>query len=154
MKSFMVLTIPVLEYFTRFLYSPRHRAHSLRVLTIFVFHYAGRLTDKYGNLAQWWTEDEIIAYENKTKCFVDQYSKFVVPVAADLNQTTVYSVKSFTWYSVGGTPSTLFIVLLYPYFRRWMGCIRWVKILPITAACGRLSSRIRNTYERTAKKNR
>ncbi|XP_065201148.1 neprilysin-4-like isoform X2 [Planococcus citri] len=57
------------------------------------FDDTGRLTDKYGNLAQWWSEDVIVTYENKTQCFIDQYSKFVVPIAASFNQTTIYSVN-------------------------------------------------------------
>ncbi|KAK7601863.1 hypothetical protein V9T40_009304 [Parthenolecanium corni] len=56
----------------------------------------GRRTDKYGNLAQWWTEHVISTYEKKTQCFIDQYSNLTV-FTSDTNQT--YSVNGV--YTLG-----------------------------------------------------
>lgn len=49
-------------------------------------YFAGRQTDKYGNLAQWWTQDVISTYEKKTQCFIDQYSNLTVHIS-DTNKT-------------------------------------------------------------------
>lgn len=40
----------------------------------------GRKYDGYGNLVDWWTNDTSAKFEEKTKCFIDQYSKFNVTV--------------------------------------------------------------------------
>ncbi|CAH0390816.1 unnamed protein product [Bemisia tabaci] len=39
----------------------------------------GRLNDKYGNLAQWWSEATIQTYLQKAQCFVDQYNSYRCP---------------------------------------------------------------------------
>ncbi|CAH2090137.1 unnamed protein product [Euphydryas editha] len=39
----------------------------------------GRLFDKNGNLLPWWTNETINSFVNKTQCFVDQYSSYIVP---------------------------------------------------------------------------
>ncbi|XP_027040814.1 endothelin-converting enzyme homolog isoform X4 [Pocillopora damicornis] len=36
----------------------------------------GRLFNKDGNLAKWWSNSSITAFKNKTKCLVDQYSNY------------------------------------------------------------------------------
>ncbi|XP_026482131.1 neprilysin-1-like [Ctenocephalides felis] len=43
------------------------------------FDDSGRQYDKEGNLRQWWSEDTVEKYIEKTKCFIDQYSKFYMP---------------------------------------------------------------------------
>ncbi|ROT69983.1 putative neprilysin-11-like [Penaeus vannamei] len=46
-----------------------------------------RLFDKQGNLVQWWSDETIAAYEERAKCFVDQYNGFIPPelIEAGLN---------------------------------------------------------------------
>nr|CAD7407056.1 unnamed protein product [Timema cristinae] len=39
----------------------------------------GRQTDKYGNLAQWWTSSTTDTYLKKAQCFIDQYNSYRVP---------------------------------------------------------------------------
>ena len=39
---------------------------------------AGRQYDKNGNTAQWWTEKTLEKYQERTKCFIDQYSNYTV----------------------------------------------------------------------------
>ena len=41
--------------------------------------FSGRKSDKYGNLAQWWSQKTIDTYLEKTQCFIDQYGSFRVP---------------------------------------------------------------------------
>lgn len=36
----------------------------------------GREYDEHGNLHQWWNNRTIEIFNNRTKCFVDQYSKY------------------------------------------------------------------------------
>ena len=43
------------------------------------FDDSGRHYDKDGNMVQWWTNQTISEYVNRTKCFVEQYSSFEVP---------------------------------------------------------------------------
>ncbi|CAL4248571.1 unnamed protein product, partial [Meganyctiphanes norvegica] len=38
-----------------------------------------RLFDKDGNLAQWWSEESVVAYNERAQCFVDQYNQFTPP---------------------------------------------------------------------------
>jgi putative endopeptidase len=38
----------------------------------------GRQFDAHGNLADWWTEADAKAFEDRAACFVDQYSSYVV----------------------------------------------------------------------------
>lgn len=38
----------------------------------------GRGYDQYGNLNQWWNNETIGRFQDQTKCFVDQYSKYQV----------------------------------------------------------------------------
>jgi len=38
----------------------------------------GREYDKNGILRNWWTNDSIAAFKTRTKCMVDQYSKYEV----------------------------------------------------------------------------
>ncbi|XP_075237459.1 neprilysin-11-like isoform X2 [Lycorma delicatula] len=49
----------------------------------------GRQYDKFGNLAQWWTEKTIASHYNRSKCFIEQYSNFVVPELSNLLLETV-----------------------------------------------------------------
>lgn len=43
----------------------------------------GRQYDKNGNKLQWWTDNSIKAFENKTQCLVDQYSSYYWDTADD-----------------------------------------------------------------------
>lgn len=38
----------------------------------------GRQFDKFGNLNHWWKNDTIDKFKERTKCVVDQYSKFEI----------------------------------------------------------------------------
>ncbi|KAI5461589.1 hypothetical protein BGZ63DRAFT_404435 [Mariannaea sp. PMI_226] len=38
----------------------------------------GRLKDATGNETKWWDDASIEAFENKTKCFIEQYNKFTI----------------------------------------------------------------------------
>ncbi|KAF2901565.1 hypothetical protein ILUMI_04622 [Ignelater luminosus] len=42
------------------------------------FDNIGRKFDKWGNYQQWWSNQTIETFENKTQCFVDQYENFTV----------------------------------------------------------------------------
>ncbi|XP_046994653.1 neprilysin-4-like [Schistocerca americana] len=53
------------------------------------FDDVGRQSDKYGNLAQWWTEATIQTYIKKSQCFMDQYDAYRVPELDDLLHTIV-----------------------------------------------------------------
>ena len=43
------------------------------------FDDSGRMFDKNGNLVQWWSNDTISEYINRTECFIDQYSHYYLP---------------------------------------------------------------------------
>ncbi|KAL8831777.1 MAG: hypothetical protein Q9191_000663 [Dirinaria sp. TL-2023a] len=43
------------------------------------FDSMGRHYDETGNFTQWWDNRTIEAFEDKTRCFVDQYHRFTVP---------------------------------------------------------------------------
>lgn len=47
----------------------------------FFFHanYLGRMFDKSGAMRQWWTNETINEYVNRTNCFVKQYGSYYVP---------------------------------------------------------------------------
>lgn len=40
------------------------------------FDDSGRMFDKNGNMVQWWSNETINEYVNRTECFVDQYSHY------------------------------------------------------------------------------
>ena len=40
------------------------------------FDNMGRLFDSDGNIKQWWTNQTIEKYRNKSQCYVDQYSDY------------------------------------------------------------------------------
>ncbi|PSN30408.1 Neprilysin-11 [Blattella germanica] len=44
----------------------------------------GRMSDKYGNLAQWWSKATIDTYLKKAQCFIEQYGMYRVPELDDL----------------------------------------------------------------------
>lgn len=45
----------------------------------------GRKYDKNGNAVDWWTQETINKYEDKTQCFVNQYNSYLVPGLEDEN---------------------------------------------------------------------
>ncbi|XP_052865910.1 neprilysin-1 [Anopheles cruzii] len=47
------------------------------------FDDSGRQFDKNGNLKQWWTNQTIQEYVNRTMCFVNQYNRYYIPEADD-----------------------------------------------------------------------
>jgi predicted metalloendopeptidase len=49
----------------------------------------GRQSDKYGNLAQWWSKSTIDTYLEKAQCFIEQYGMYRVPELDDLLHTEV-----------------------------------------------------------------
>ncbi|XP_033611166.1 neprilysin-4 isoform X1 [Cryptotermes secundus] len=49
----------------------------------------GRQSDKYGNLAQWWSKSTIHTYLEKAQCFIEQYSMYRVPELDELLHTEV-----------------------------------------------------------------
>ncbi|XP_042856655.1 neprilysin-1-like isoform X2 [Penaeus japonicus] len=55
------------------------------------FDNTGRLFDKQGNLIQWWSDETIAAYDERAKCFVDQYNGFVPPELSEVGLN--YSVN-------------------------------------------------------------
>ncbi|KAJ9588255.1 hypothetical protein L9F63_018419, partial [Diploptera punctata] len=44
----------------------------------------GRMSDKYGNLAQWWSEETIDTYLKKAHCFIEQYGMYRIPELDEL----------------------------------------------------------------------
>ncbi|XP_039301242.1 phosphate-regulating neutral endopeptidase PHEX-like [Nilaparvata lugens] len=49
----------------------------------------GRQSDKFGNLAQWWSAETLKKYLKKTECFVNQYSNYSLPELDELLMKTV-----------------------------------------------------------------
>ncbi|GFG28564.1 hypothetical protein Cfor_10702 [Coptotermes formosanus] len=49
----------------------------------------GRQSDRYGNLAQWWSRATIDTYLEKAQCFIQQYSMYRVPELDELLHTEV-----------------------------------------------------------------
>jgi len=47
----------------------------------------GRKFDEHGNLRDWWTPEDSARFEERAKCFVDEYSQFVVVGDQKLNGT-------------------------------------------------------------------
>jgi endothelin-converting enzyme/putative endopeptidase len=45
----------------------------------------GRKFDEHGNLRDWWTPQDSVRFEEHAKCFVDEYSQFVVVDNKTLN---------------------------------------------------------------------
>lgn len=43
----------------------------------------GRQYDKIGNKIPWWSNETIEAFNNRTKCIIDQYSNYTVRQAND-----------------------------------------------------------------------
>ena len=43
------------------------------------FDNSGSQYDETGKYADWWTNNTRVAFENKTSCFIKQYSEFTVP---------------------------------------------------------------------------
>ncbi|XP_029409341.2 neprilysin-4 [Bactrocera dorsalis] len=43
------------------------------------FDDSGRMFDKNGNMLQWWSNETIKEYINRTECFVEQYSHYYLP---------------------------------------------------------------------------
>ncbi|XP_054747358.1 phosphate-regulating neutral endopeptidase PHEX [Anastrepha obliqua] len=43
------------------------------------FDDSGRMFDKDGNMVQWWSNETIKEYINRTECFVDQYNHYFLP---------------------------------------------------------------------------
>lgn len=48
----------------------------------------GRQSDKYGNTANWWTDETLAQYLERAQCFIDQYSNFTVPSGSHINGVT------------------------------------------------------------------
>lgn len=48
----------------------------------------GRQNDKYGNTANWWTENTLEQYQSRAKCFEDKYNNYVVLNGTQLNGIT------------------------------------------------------------------
>ncbi|KAG7409209.1 Neprilysin-1 [Fusarium oxysporum f. sp. rapae] len=57
------------------------------------FDNTGRNFDKTGNAAEWWDKKSIEAFEEKTKCFVEQYNNFTI---REPNGTNVHVNGSLT----------------------------------------------------------
>lgn len=50
------------------------------------FDNSGRQYDKEGNLKQWWTNQTISEYVNRTSCFIDQYNSYELEdIKANIN---------------------------------------------------------------------
>ena len=41
------------------------------------FHFSGRKFDKDGHLRQWWSKKATKNFNEKTKCFIDQYNQYI-----------------------------------------------------------------------------
>lgn len=40
----------------------------------------GRMFDRNGNMIQWWSNNTINEYINRTDCFVKQYNSYYLPI--------------------------------------------------------------------------
>jgi len=58
---------------------------------------AGRLYDDFGSAYVWWSAETEAKFQERAKCFVDQYSSFKVP---ELNKTVSKpSIRmQYSWY--------------------------------------------------------
>ena len=45
----------------------------------------GRQNDKDGNFVSWWTNSTVEKFKERTKCIIDQYSSFHVPLAEKIS---------------------------------------------------------------------
>ena len=61
-------------------------------MIIFYFYFTGRQFDINGNLNQWWNTSIITKFKEKTQCFIDQYSQFVVPEAGLNVRISLYTI--------------------------------------------------------------
>lgn len=75
----------------------------------FFFHanYLGRMFDKGGDLRQWWTNETIVEYVNRTNCFVKQYGSYYVPevkeyVRLKWRKCTFCPIVTFSFTQVNG----------------------------------------------------
>jgi predicted metalloendopeptidase len=41
--------------------------------------YLGRQSDGEGNLVEWWSAPTLATYSDRTRCFLEQYSKYRIP---------------------------------------------------------------------------
>jgi endothelin-converting enzyme len=46
---------------------------------LLAFDSSGRHYDEIGNYSDWWDTKTVKAFEDRAKCFVDQYANFTVP---------------------------------------------------------------------------
>ena len=73
------------------------RDFTLIVMCVSLFSYyntmiTGRQFDKDGNMRMWWSEKAVQVFNERAKCFMDQYSKY------DISGTPVsvtYNLKSY-----------------------------------------------------------
>lgn len=42
--------------------------------------FLGRQYDKDGNIFQWWSDEDIVNFQDKAKCIIDQYSNYTVEI--------------------------------------------------------------------------
>lgn len=48
------------------------------------FDHSNRHFDQNRHMVQWWNNQSIAEYENRTKCFIEQYNSFELP---EINKT-------------------------------------------------------------------
>ena len=64
------------------------------LLLISLYYWLGQQYDKNGNRVNWWNESSIVAFKNRTQCFVDQYNQYEqqgVKVCTSLSVSDVYT---------------------------------------------------------------
>ncbi|CAD6994688.1 unnamed protein product, partial [Ceratitis capitata] len=57
------------------------------------FDDSGRMFDKNGNMLQWWSNETIKEYINRTDCFVDQYSRYYLPDVDEYVSKPIFEEK-------------------------------------------------------------
>ena len=52
--------------------------------------FSGRQNDKYGNTAQWWTENTLKQYLSRAQCFTQKFNEFIVLNGTHVRKNPTY----------------------------------------------------------------
>ena len=62
------------------IYKPEHNG-----ISNYYMYHSGRQYDSQGALRPWWTNETLKSFNEKTDCFVEQYSNFTVEHSINVN---------------------------------------------------------------------
>ena len=83
LDTFRVYFLWGLKYFQIAITNRQHRTdisglpkNSFLILTLIMYHLSGKEFNKDGNAQNWWTPQSEAGFKQRSKCLVDQYSKY------------------------------------------------------------------------------